>query len=185
MTTSAWLQQTECTRWWNRPFESEDWQRKWLRRSFWNTCSRMRKQKTLCCQVLRVLLAYSFLQTCQNIKKNLNTITRFIVYKNIYMIIYMYKIQSQIQTYYMYVCMYVCMYVSMYVCTLYSKSVIVSIFYIYICMYVYIYSKLQKLWHKTYQHINTSRLLYLHSIVTSTVSKDVVCSVFWYIPWPV
>ena len=49
---------------------------------------------------------------------------------------------------------------------------------------MYIYSKLQKLWHKTYQHINISRPLYLHFILTSTVSEDMLC-VFWYILLPV
>ena len=56
--------------------------------------------------------------------------------------------------------------------------------YIYIYIYIYVYSKLQKLWHKTYQHINISRQLYLHFILTSTVSEDILC-VFWYILWPV
>ena len=42
---------------------------------------------------------------------------------------------------------------------------------------MYTYSKLQKFWHKTYQHINISRPLYLRFIPTSTVSEDMVCSV--------
>ena len=44
----------------------------------------------------------------------------------------------------------------------------------YIYVYMCIYSKLQKLWHKTYQHINISRPLYLHFILTSTVREDML-----------
>ena len=44
-----------------------------------------------------------------------------------------------------------------------------------IYIYIYTHSELQKLMHKTYQQINISRPLYLHFILTSTVSKDMLC----------
>ena len=72
--------------------------------------------------------------------------------------------------------MYVYMYVYMCVCVYVYMCIYIYIYiYIYINIYVCIYSKLQKLWHKTYQHLNISRPLYLDFILTSTVSEDMLC----------
>ena len=70
----------------------------------------------------------------------------------------------------LYIHIHICMYMYVYVCIYMSMYIYISV-YMYIYVYICTYSKLQKLWHKTYKHIKT--------IVFSLQMSMKICYVFF------